>query len=296
MAGSKIEFNSALFTILWMISILILTGNVLTITLILRSEKLRNATGGLMASLATADIGVGLTTLIPLIHYIVTPTMTDYTVNIIGYFNSVTWVISVYTLMLLSIDRYLAVSKPMKYDHMVTYRSVMAAVTLIWTLSFLLWLFPLVGVGGFKFNDEEVACYFDVAQYPAQWILYMVLIFVPSTSVIAFCYLKIWKISRTQIHQIESQHVGSDNASKWNWKAVRTLLVISCAFILAWLPFVIEHIVKASLGKLENIPEWLEIAIYVIAISNSFWNPIIYISTNVLFREEFKRLICRRRV
>ena len=48
------------------------------------------------------------------------------------------------------------------------------AILLVWVLSGLLWLLPLVGIGKYKFNDEEVACYFDVGGYPTQWFIYMV--------------------------------------------------------------------------------------------------------------------------
>ena len=66
-------------------------------------------------------------------------------------------------------------------------------------------------------------------------------------------------------------------ATSQNYKALKTLAIIVGAFYFAWLPFVIEHLVKAIKGSLEDVPEWLEVAIFVLAISNSFWNPIIYV-------------------
>ena len=79
---------------------------------------------------------------------------------------------------------------------------------------------------------------------------------------------------------------GQSQSSVVNNKAVRTLLIIIGAFYLAWIPFVVEHIVKALRGSLEQVPEWLEITIYVLAASNSFWNPLIYVGTNKKFRAE----------
>ena len=70
----EIEVNVGLFILLGIVAVLIIGSNLCTITVIASSALLRNVTGSLMISLATADCFVGLTTLIPLIYSI----FTDY--------------------------------------------------------------------------------------------------------------------------------------------------------------------------------------------------------------------------
>ena len=113
----------------------------------------------------------------------------------------------------------------------------------------------------------------------------MIVIFIPTSIMIAISYSWIWVISKQQRRHLES--VMTDEAilvSRKNRKALRTLIIIIGAFYLAWAPFVFEHISKSILGKSIQTPEWLEIVIYIIAATNSFWNPIIYIGTNKIIR------------
>ena len=91
-----------------------------------------------------------------------------------SWIQSVTWVVSVYTLVLLFVGRYFAITSPLQYENFMT--TIVLAIASTWILSGLLWLFPLKDVGSFKFNDEEVACYFNVEKHPAQWLVYMVII------------------------------------------------------------------------------------------------------------------------
>ena len=71
------------------------------------------------------------------------------------------------------------------------------------------------------------------------------------------------------------------------------LVLIIGGFFVAWMPFFIEHLIKALKGKLEEIPEWLEISIYILAVSSSIWNPIIYVKTNSNFREASFKILTR---
>ena len=75
-SGLEIEVNIALFTVLGTVAILIVSSNVCTIVVIMSSSVLRSVTGSLMVSLATADLFVGITTLIPLVYSIFTQYIT----------------------------------------------------------------------------------------------------------------------------------------------------------------------------------------------------------------------------
>ncbi len=78
-----------------------------------------------------------------------------------------------------------------------------------------------------------------------------------------------------------------------NIKAMRTLAIIVGAFYFAWIPFIVEHLFKAFNGSDGNIPQWAEITMLFTAISNSFWNPIIYMGTNKVFRKVGFQLLGR---
>ncbi len=296
MSGTSnvIVVNVPLFIILGLVAGLIMVSNLFTIIVISRSRCLRNVTGYLMISLACADFGVGIMTLVPLVFAIFTQHMSEVVCAALGFLSSSSWVVSIFTLTLLSLDRFLAIIKPLHYETLVTNIRCGIAIVVTWIASFILWFLPLVGVGGYKFNDEEAACYFDVSHHPIQWLVYMIVIFLPTSVIIIYCYITIWKVSLYHRQHMEASMTKETIPNnRKNFKAIRTLAIIVGAFYVAWLPFTVEHIVKAFKGSLEEVPEWLEIAIFVLAIANSFWNPIIYISSNKIFRRATFKLFGR---
>jgi hypothetical protein len=152
----KLTVNVGMFTILGIIALLIITSNIFTIIVIAVTEKLRNVTGYLMISLAFADLGVGIMITIPMIYAGFMHTLTIVACDAIGYLSSVNWMVSVYTLTLLSVDRLIAIVHPLQYINLVTTKRCIVAVLIVWLFAFILWLFPLINIGSFNFNDEEV--------------------------------------------------------------------------------------------------------------------------------------------
>lgn len=286
----EIKFNLAIFTSLGIITALILILNMMAIMVIISTKKLRNVTGFLMVSLAFADMCVGVTSIIPLVYAIFTDLLTHTACQIMGFTNSVCLIVSILTLVLLTIDRFLAIGYPLKYPNWVNNKNCMLAVTLTWLFSILIWILPLFGIGSYTFNDEEVACYFDVGKHPNQWIVYMAVIFIPASVIIFVCNGRLYIISKKHKNQIDSLVLSSKKSTtKLNYKALRTTVIIVGVFYITWTPFIVEHIVK---GTSEPIPEWLEILIYMLSISNSFCNPIIYVLTNSLFRVSARNKLC----
>ncbi len=129
----------------------------------------------------------------------------------------------------------------------------------------------------------------------------MVVIFLPTSIIIIFCYAGIWRVSRA--HHANIQASISDKATakqQKNFKAIFTLVIIVGAFYVAWIPFIVEHLIKAFHGSLENVPQWTEITMLFTTISNSFWNPLIYLGTNQVFRKAglqlFSCMCCKTKV
>ena len=188
----------------------------------------------------------------------------------------------------------MAIQYPLRYENLITTRRVLVAISTIWLFGVVLWSLPLAGVGSFKYNDEEVACYFDLVKYPQQWITYSIVVFVPTSVFIICAYTIIWRVSKKQRVQIEATMSEEVLVNyRKNIKPAFGLVLVIGAFFIAWLPFFLEHLVKALKGKLEDVPEWLEIAIYILATMGSFWNPIIYMRTNCVFRNAGSQLLRR---
>ncbi|CAH1783945.1 unnamed protein product [Owenia fusiformis] len=121
----------------------------------------------------------------------------------------------------------------------------------------------------------------------------MAITFVPSGIITGVCYSKLWKHTKAYQNQITPSTNQVKRACKTGEKALRSLALIFGMFYLCWLPFVTEHVAKAIMGHDEYIPKWLEIASYLLAISNSFCNPIIYYWTKRAYRAAVRKALCK---
>jgi len=153
----RLVVEVASFMSLAIISLLIITMNTFTIIVIIRTSKLRNVTGYLMISLAIADLGVGIMTAFPLVYATIDDHLTPGACDMIGFLSSVCWVVSVYTLTLLSVDRLIAIVHPLGYHMIVTKQRCFVTIGLTWLMSCILWTLPLANVGSYKYNHEEVS-------------------------------------------------------------------------------------------------------------------------------------------
>ncbi|ELU01474.1 hypothetical protein CAPTEDRAFT_111441, partial [Capitella teleta] len=145
MTSNEIEVNAGLFAILSFIGVLIIVSNMFVIIVITRNETLRDITGCFMASMSVADIGVGLSMLLPLIHVIFSVYLHPHTCQAMGFVNSVAWAVSVFSLSLLSFDRCVHITYPYQYAKLASQRTLSFGIPAVWLFSILIWSFPLGG-------------------------------------------------------------------------------------------------------------------------------------------------------
>ena len=117
----------------WLLTVIIIIGNGLVIYLITTRRKLRTKTNWFVLSLAVADFGVGAT-YFPRISvcWITDKTCVNYVIIIvysIGYFMMYA---SVMNLCVLTLDRYLAIVKPMRYVTFMTTKRVALLISAAW--------------------------------------------------------------------------------------------------------------------------------------------------------------------
>ena len=127
----------------WLLTVIIIIGNGLVIYLITTRRKLRTKTNWFVLSLAVADFGVGAT-YFPRISvcWITDKTCVNYVIIIvysIGYF---VMSASVMNLCVLTLDRYLAIVKPMRYVTFMTTKRVALLISAAWCMAFVADLIP----------------------------------------------------------------------------------------------------------------------------------------------------------
>ena len=131
--------------------ILVYTGNAMTVIVIARYETLRKPSNFFIMSLSMADIFVGVATpLYVILNYIDVRHMTDgqekwlciVTLSLIVFSGC----LSLYSLLAISIDRFIAVFYPFNHADWLSMKRVALIISCMWSLFFCLALMPSFGV------------------------------------------------------------------------------------------------------------------------------------------------------
>lgn len=148
--------NLISLAILAFINVLVIVGNCLVIAAVFCSHKLRSVTNFFIVSLAVADLLVGIAVL-PF-----SATWEVFKVWIFGDLWCRIWLAvdvwmctaSILNLCAISLDRYVAVTRPVTYPSIMSTRRAKSLIAGLWVLSFVICFPPLVG---WK-DDEKVRC------------------------------------------------------------------------------------------------------------------------------------------
>ncbi|KAM6912238.1 B2 bradykinin receptor-like [Xenentodon cancila] len=199
---------------------------------------------------------------------------------------------SIYFLVLVSIDRYVALVHPMTQMRLRRPCYAKLGCLLVWVLGFLLSLPSLI----FRRLDVDVknssSCIID---YPENtYLLFELMLFIFSfcipISIISFCTFKIIKVLRNRlIEGLESQNTDQ--------KATTLVLAVLFAFLICWVPF---HLTKVPtiLKDMNILTECSLLYIHHIcqqaftyfAFFNSVLNPILYVIVGKNFRKKTREL------
>lgn len=308
--------------LLSLIILLTVGGNVLVCLAVCASRRLRCLTNCFIVSLAATDLLLGLLVL-PFSALLqlsddwpLGPVFCNFYISM----DVMLCTASILTLLVISVDRYLAVTMPLRYASLVLPWRVALAMASVWTVSLAVSFLPIqMGwntVNGTVQNrgpgHPERKCHFELNR-PYVLTDSLLTFYIP---LMAMCwtYFRILLIARTQAKRIirtrptcitsyncrnrsstTTTSVPSVSAMTLReHKATVTLAALIGAFIVCWLPYFILFTV---LGLKEH-PDPSSVPEYSIVLwlgyANSALNPILYGALNKDFRSAYTRLLrCR---
>ncbi|XP_012536196.1 allatostatin-A receptor isoform X2 [Monomorium pharaonis] len=279
------------------IGILGLAGNSLVVLVVAANPGMRSTTNILIINLAVADL--------LFVIFCIPFTATDFVLpywpfgnvwcKIVQYLIIVTAYASVYTLVLMSLDRYLAVVHPIASMTWRTENHAIQAICIAWVVILVLSTPALVIHGEAVEAPPQnlTACRileqeydwstFQVSFFLTSYVLPLVLICIFYMSMLA----KLWRGARV-----------SAESRRGRRRVTRLVFVVVGVFAACWCPIQVILVSKSlNVYPLTTETVMVQIVSHILAYTNSCINPFLYAFLSDNFRKAFRKIIyCRPRM
>ncbi|XP_045910183.1 trace amine-associated receptor 13c-like [Micropterus dolomieu] len=293
---STLPQSEAVFlnTLLSSISMLTVALNLLVIISVSHFRQLHTPTNILLFSLAVSDFLVGLL-LMPgeILRNIHCWFLGDLMCSLYIYVGYIIPAASIGDMVLISVDRYVAICHPLHYTTRITVRRVKLCVCLCWFCSvFYCSLFvkdDLTQPG--RYNSCYGECLLIVNHITEA--VHLALTFIVPVSLIIILYMRVFVVAvsqaramRSHITAVTFQRSVTLTANKSELKAARTLGVLVVVFLLCFCPYYCVSLTDNSLLSSSSGT----FVIYLFCL-NSCLNPVIYAMFYPWFRKSIKLIV-----
>lgn len=223
-------------------------------------------------------------------------------------------ILSVYTLGIISYDRYAAVTRPFRYHETMSYATTYKILAGAWVTTLMFALPAFIGwkAGGLEPMTAAHLTAFCVYTkiFSLEYLLILFTVISLTILMNIYLYMKLLIVAKRHARQIEStkneietsfgEATAMDRARRQparrerNLKAAKTLGIVLGALLMCWVPFLIA-------GYIDSIMEPSNISVFSIKLLgtftyiNSIMNPLIYTYMSRDFRKAVRKLLFRKR-
>ncbi|XP_032422665.1 trace amine-associated receptor 13c-like [Xiphophorus hellerii] len=280
-------------SVLLFISLITAVLNLLIIISVSHFRQLHTPTNILLLSLGVSDFFVGLL-LMPFEIYRFTFCwiLGEAMCVLFGFFIGTIICASIWNIVLISVDRYVAICYPLHYPTRVSLMRVKYCVCLRWfcasSCSLLYAKDELIQPGRSKSCIGE--CKFIISYIPGTFDLIFNFI-LPVTTIIVL-YLRVFVVAVSQARAMRSHitvalfHSATSGTKKSELKAARTLGVLVVVYLMCYCPYYCYSLVGISLT---NTP--YAFSLVFLCYVNSCLNPLIYALFYPWFRKAVKVIV-----
>lgn len=291
--------------ILSVLSVLIITGNVLILTALRKVKKFQKTTKLFIFSLSIADLFVGAI-LIPLRLNEVFLTTWSQTVEWCKLSISVNiWNLSAssFNLLALSIEKLIFLAKPLEYDNIVTFKRCAIIIIILWCFFTSVSFIPIFSE--IALQDAAVRHAHDhLCKYATtlkdEYLIYMCVCDVIPLVLFGVIYFRILQTAQQQVHKAQARISKSalnrefKHLKKTEKKNTRLLVSLVVVFYICWIPAIIAEYLSIRHAYL--VTQTFIFVISALVYLNSFLNSIVYYFFNDEFRKFFKRYVCNIKI
>ncbi|KAM4560715.1 trace amine-associated receptor 13c-like [Fundulus diaphanus] len=276
-----------------LISLITVALNLLVIISVSLFRQLHTPTNFLLLSLAVSDLLVGFLSMPGEIYRNTSCWfLGDIICFLYNYLCVVTTSASVGDMVLISIDRYMAICDPLHYQTRITERRVKVCVCLCWLCSVVYSIVfikdDLIKTGWNNSCYGECVTVVDVITATFD----LVITFIAPVTIIIVLYVRVFVVAMSQARAMRSQvtaikmQLSVTTANKSELKAARTLGVLVLVFLLCFCPYYC-----LSFAGEDSFSSSTMFTLYYLFYFNSSLNPMIYALFYPWFRKTVKIIV-----
>lgn len=269
------------------------TGNTLVIYVIFSRKKMRTVTNILLLNLAFADLAFVLVIPNCTAYQFATSNwiLGDAACKLMHYLVNITAYVTVYTLVLISVIRYLTIVHSVATVRFRTHKNIVLMIIGIWIVTMVLNIPVILSYGskqlGIGLYDCEHLSDKHGQRIFATFFAFGYVLPLSIIAILSVCILM--HLRKQKPAMLKGKKTKSQNKKK---KAGRLIILVVVVFAILWLPVHI-HLLVAFFGTLPT-GEWYEalsVVFNVMAYFNACVNPIIYNQASKEFRDAFREVM-----
>lgn len=285
-------FKPAYDACLIVLAFLIIAINVLVVYLFVTKGYLRTKTNCFLLSLALSDLLTGLLS-IPLFLICSLTYRSQVCITSAVLYRCIA-VSTMAHIMVVTLERYVAVMFPMRYYRMVTKGRICFCIALVWMLST---LYATIQLSWFNLGHHNISNIGDAIKYTKTYdITGLVIFFVIPLCVMTFCFCRMFLVIRRQVRNIRRQaELSADPRNRSIASEKRALIIFALMlgiFTVCWLSWYIT-LFQVELGPGAILPETFADILDFLRFGTSLFNPMLYTFLKNDFRRAVSSLLAR---
>jgi len=277
------------------ISLVAVLGNSLVIFIVCTSKRMQSVTNYFIANLALADVIIGVFAIPFQFQAALLQTwehLPDLLCPFCPFFQNLSVNASIFTLTAIAVDRFRAIMFPLK-SHTSKSRTKVVIV-IIWILSCILAVPMAIAFRSMKIeNPPTYQCL--PANIPLNFFLWyrnflcLVQYFIPCILIggaYTMMAITLWSTKTPGAAQQDRDLAVMNNKKK----VIKMLMVVVALFTLAWLPLQLYDVLNQIFPEINFYPyiNIIWFCCHWLAMSNSCYNPFIYLLCNEKFKKELR--------
>ena len=265
------------------VSVAIVVSNTINLVVWSRVKGVSRTTLLFFLNLSVSDLLVGVVACAPSVYPSFAGSWPYGAVwcQISGVTHGTSVTISIWSISMIGIDRYVAVSNPHTYRHLASVRGSVAILTGLWTAAIVTFVAPILFKRDFvyyKYRNAVKMCGMHW-EYPAYCVITGMYIPVASGCVLVYTVLRIRAALARERDTLRM---------RCNRRVFNILVAASLTYFACWGPYVILVIVTAITSL--RPPGWLSFCSAWLANANSFVNVFVYSASSPAFRRGLREL------